>query len=58
MLWNLASNVLSLAELADRFQVAPLRSHCERYLKNCVEIPVMERFLFADAHSMKGLMVI
>ena len=53
----LASNVLTICELAIRFQVDTLLKKCERILKNCFEIPFLDRFLFADKHSLKGLMV-
>ena len=53
----LASNVLAICELANRFQVGTLLKKCERILGNCFEIPFSERFLFADKHSLKGLMV-
>ena len=54
---NLDENVLQLCELADRFQIDSVRSKCEQYLQKCVEIPLAERFFFADKHSMKGLIV-
>ena len=57
-IWFLASNVLAICELANRFQVDTLLSKCERILRNCFEIPLSERFFFAEKHSLKGLMVI
>ena len=48
---------MQLCELADRFQIDSVRSKCEKYLQTCVEIPLAERFFFADKHSMKGLIV-
>ena len=53
----LASNVLAICELADRFQISSLIVKCERILRNCFEIPFAERFFFADKHSLKGLIV-
>ena len=57
-IWFLASNVLTICELADRFQVDTLLLKCERILRNCFEIPLSERFFFAEKHSLKGLVVI
>ena len=58
ILWQfIASNVLAICELANRFQVDTLLRKCERILRNCFEIPFAERFLFADKYSLKGLMV-
>ncbi|KAL3113859.1 hypothetical protein niasHT_017455 [Heterodera trifolii] len=38
-------NVLMLLKLADFFQVSALKSRCETHLINCVEIPLIDRFL-------------
>ena len=53
----IASNVLAICELANRFQVDTLLRKCERILRNCFEIPFAERFLFADKYSLKWLTV-
>ena len=53
----IASNVLAIYELAIRFQVEILLVKCERILRNCFEIPFLDRFFFADKHSLRGLTV-
>ncbi|KAL3068685.1 hypothetical protein niasHT_032101 [Heterodera trifolii] len=41
-------NVLVLLKLADFFQVDWLKSRCEMHLANCVEIPLIDRFLLIE----------
>ncbi|KAL3070148.1 hypothetical protein niasHS_016857 [Heterodera schachtii] len=41
-------NVLMLLKLADYFQVTALKSRCETHLINCVEIPLIDRFLLIE----------
>ncbi|KAL3094969.1 hypothetical protein niasHS_006320 [Heterodera schachtii] len=48
-------NVLMLLELADYFQVAPLKSRCETHLINCVEIPLIDRFLLIERYALDNL---
>ena len=53
-----ASNVVALAELADRFNVPSLLEVCEKHLINCVEIRFIERLIFAHQHAgLNGLKV-
>lgn len=49
------SNVFSIAELANRFQIPSLVSVCERHLINCIEIDIGKRFIFADIHVFNSL---
>ncbi|KAL3119737.1 hypothetical protein niasHT_005995 [Heterodera trifolii] len=42
------TNVLMLLKLADYFQVPALKSRCETHLINCVEIPLIDRFLLIE----------
>ena len=48
---------MAVAELADRFQVSWLVSICEREMVKWVEIPLIDRLLFADLHGLKELKV-
>lgn len=48
-------NVMAVAELADRFQVSWLVSICEREMVKWVEIPLIDRLLFADLHGLEEL---
>lgn len=50
-------NVFGIAELAGRYQMLSLLSKCERSLLTCVEIPLIDRFLFADLFNLKGTKV-
>ena len=49
---------MAVAELADRFQVSWLVSICEREMVKWVEIPLIDRLLFADLHGLKELKVV
>ncbi|KAL3094964.1 hypothetical protein niasHS_006315 [Heterodera schachtii] len=46
------TNVVMLLELADYFQVTALKSCCEKHLINCVEIPLIDRFLLIDRYGL------
>lgn len=46
-------NIFDITELADRYQALSLLSDCKRSLINCVERPLIERFLFADRHKLE-----
>ncbi|KAL3081194.1 hypothetical protein niasHS_013886 [Heterodera schachtii] len=48
-------NVLLLLQLADFFQVDSLKSRCESHLINCVEIPLIDRFLLIDQYHLDHL---
>ncbi|KAL3095206.1 hypothetical protein niasHT_020357 [Heterodera trifolii] len=48
-------NVLLLLQLADFFQVDSLKSRCESHLINCVEIPLIDRFLLIDQYQLDHL---
>lgn len=52
-----ASNVFTIAELANRFQIPSLLSVCERHLINCTEIETEESFTFAVLHGLNYLKV-
>ncbi|KAL3088467.1 hypothetical protein niasHS_009918 [Heterodera schachtii] len=45
-------NVLLLLKLADYFQVDWLKSRCEKHLINCVEIPLIDRFLLTKQYRL------
>lgn len=49
---------MPMAILASRFQVIALLDLCERHLINCVELPVLDRLLFADKYGLVGLKVV
>ncbi|KAL3113863.1 hypothetical protein niasHT_017459 [Heterodera trifolii] len=49
------TNVLMLLKLADYFQVAVLKSCCETHLINCVEIPLIDRFLLIERFGLDNL---
>ncbi|KAL3084163.1 hypothetical protein niasHS_008537 [Heterodera schachtii] len=51
-------NVLVLLKLADFFQVDWLKSRCETHLTNCVEIPLIDRFLLIEQFGLTNLKVI
>ncbi|KAL3089092.1 hypothetical protein niasHT_023556 [Heterodera trifolii] len=48
-------NVLMLLKLADYFQVTALKSRCETHLINCVEIPLIDRFLLIERFGLDNL---
>ncbi|KAL3094965.1 hypothetical protein niasHS_006316 [Heterodera schachtii] len=48
------TNVLMLLKLADYFQVSMLKSRCELHLINCVEIPLIDRFLLIDRYGLNN----
>ncbi|KAL3119735.1 hypothetical protein niasHT_005993 [Heterodera trifolii] len=48
-------NVMMLLKLADYFQVTALKSRCETHLINCVEIPLIDRFLLIDRYGLDNL---
>ncbi|KAL3070147.1 hypothetical protein niasHS_016856 [Heterodera schachtii] len=48
-------NVLLLLKLADYFQLAALKSRCETHLINCVEIPLIDRFLLIELFGLDNL---
>ncbi|KAL3119734.1 hypothetical protein niasHT_005992 [Heterodera trifolii] len=48
-------NVLMLLKLADYFQVTALKSRCETHLINCLEIPLIDRFLLIDRYGLDNL---
>uniref|UniRef100_A0A914I4S3 BTB domain-containing protein n=1 Tax=Globodera rostochiensis TaxID=31243 RepID=A0A914I4S3_GLORO len=49
------TNVLVLLKLADYFQIDWLKERCEAHLINCVEIPLIERFLLIDRYRLNNL---
>ncbi|KAL3094972.1 hypothetical protein niasHS_006323 [Heterodera schachtii] len=49
------TNVLMLLKLADYFQVTALKSRCETHLINCVEIPLIDRFLLIERYGLNNL---
>ncbi|KAI3414287.1 hypothetical protein GPALN_011744 [Globodera pallida] len=49
------TNVLVLLELADYFQIDWLKERCEAHLINCVEIPLIERFLLIERYRLNIL---
>ncbi|KAI3418348.1 Ran-binding protein 9 [Globodera pallida] len=49
------TNVLYLLELADYFQIDWLKTRCETHLINCVEIPLIERFLLIEPYRLSNL---
>uniref|UniRef100_A0A914HAM9 BTB domain-containing protein n=1 Tax=Globodera rostochiensis TaxID=31243 RepID=A0A914HAM9_GLORO len=49
------TNVLYLLELADYFQIDWLKKRCETHLINCVEIPLIERFLRIEPYRLSNL---
>ncbi|KAI3416413.1 hypothetical protein GPALN_005945 [Globodera pallida] len=44
------TNVLALLALADHFQIDWLKERCDVHLINCVEIPLIERFLLIEPY--------
>ncbi|KAL3094961.1 hypothetical protein niasHS_006312 [Heterodera schachtii] len=48
-------NVRLLLNLADFFQVDALKSCCEKHLINCVEIPLIDRFLLIERFGLNNL---
>ena len=53
----LANNVYQLLKLANRFQVDFLRKRCEAHIIHCVDMPLMERLIYADAYHLDKLKV-
>uniref|UniRef100_A0A914IGM6 BTB domain-containing protein n=1 Tax=Globodera rostochiensis TaxID=31243 RepID=A0A914IGM6_GLORO len=49
------TNVLYLLGLADYFQIDWLKECCEAHLINCVEIPLIERFLLIERYRLNNL---
>ncbi|KAI3414263.1 hypothetical protein GPALN_011721 [Globodera pallida] len=49
------TNVLVLLKLADYFQIDWLTERCEAHLINCVEIPLIERFLLIERYRLDNL---
>uniref|UniRef100_A0A914I2U8 BTB domain-containing protein n=1 Tax=Globodera rostochiensis TaxID=31243 RepID=A0A914I2U8_GLORO len=49
------TNVLDLLALADYFQIDWLKERCEAHLINCVEIPLIERFLLIERYRLNNL---
>uniref|UniRef100_A0A183C0R1 BTB domain-containing protein n=1 Tax=Globodera pallida TaxID=36090 RepID=A0A183C0R1_GLOPA len=49
------TNVLVLLKLADYFQIDWLTERCEAHLINCVEIPLIERFLLIERYRLSNL---
>uniref|UniRef100_A0A914I5F5 BTB domain-containing protein n=1 Tax=Globodera rostochiensis TaxID=31243 RepID=A0A914I5F5_GLORO len=49
------TNVLVLLKLADYFQIDWLKERCEAHLINCVEIPLIERFLLIERYRLNIL---
>uniref|UniRef100_A0A183CH36 BTB domain-containing protein n=1 Tax=Globodera pallida TaxID=36090 RepID=A0A183CH36_GLOPA len=49
------TNVLELLKLADYFQMDWLKERCEAHLINCVEIPLIERFLLIERYRLNNL---
>ncbi|KAL3095769.1 hypothetical protein niasHT_024065 [Heterodera trifolii] len=45
-------NVLLLLKLADYFQMDLLKLRCEKHLVNCVEIPLIDRFLLTKQYGL------
>ncbi|KAL3078616.1 hypothetical protein niasHT_035101 [Heterodera trifolii] len=50
-----SQNVLMLLKLADFFQVDFLLERCEEHLFNCVEIPLIDRFLLIEKYQLTRL---
>uniref|UniRef100_A0A183CN57 BTB domain-containing protein n=1 Tax=Globodera pallida TaxID=36090 RepID=A0A183CN57_GLOPA len=49
------TNVLYLLKLADYFQIDWLKGRCDAHLINCVEIPLIERFLLIERYRLNYL---
>uniref|UniRef100_A0A183C5J5 BTB domain-containing protein n=1 Tax=Globodera pallida TaxID=36090 RepID=A0A183C5J5_GLOPA len=49
------TNVLVLLKLADYFQMDWLKERCDAHLVNCVEIPLIERFLLIEPYRLSNL---
>ncbi|KAI1730087.1 BTB/POZ domain-containing protein [Ditylenchus destructor] len=49
------SNVMSLLELADRFDIRELVADCEKHMSSCCEIPPIDRLELCCRHGLKGL---
>ncbi|KAI3416405.1 hypothetical protein GPALN_005937 [Globodera pallida] len=49
------TNVLDLLALADYFQIDWLKERCDVHLINCVEIPLIERFLLIERYCLNNL---
>uniref|UniRef100_A0A183CP97 BTB domain-containing protein n=1 Tax=Globodera pallida TaxID=36090 RepID=A0A183CP97_GLOPA len=50
-----STNVLALLKLADYFQIDWLKVRCDAHLINCVEIPLIERFLLIERYRLNNL---
>ncbi|KAI3408225.1 hypothetical protein GPALN_012071 [Globodera pallida] len=48
-------NVLTLLKLADYFQVDWLKERCDTHLVNCLEIPLVDRFLLIEPYKLNKL---
>ncbi|KAI1713647.1 BTB/POZ domain-containing protein [Ditylenchus destructor] len=49
------TNVVSLLKLADYYDIPFLMRNCEEHLKQCSEIPAIDRFLLAMKYNLSGL---
>uniref|UniRef100_A0A914GW29 BTB domain-containing protein n=1 Tax=Globodera rostochiensis TaxID=31243 RepID=A0A914GW29_GLORO len=49
------TNVLVLLKLADHFQIDWLKERCDVHLINCVEMPLIERFLLIEPYRLNNL---
>ncbi|KAI3414184.1 hypothetical protein GPALN_011641 [Globodera pallida] len=49
------TNVLVLLKLADHFQIDWLKERCDAHLVNCVEMPLVERFLLIERYRLNKL---
>uniref|UniRef100_A0A183C5J8 BTB domain-containing protein n=1 Tax=Globodera pallida TaxID=36090 RepID=A0A183C5J8_GLOPA len=49
------TNVLALLKLADYFQIDWLKKRCDAHLINCIEIPLIERFLLIERYRLYNL---
>ena len=54
----IAQNVMGIGKLALRFNIRWLLDQCERSVINKVDIPLIQRLLFADRFGLKALKVI
>ncbi|KAI1699710.1 BTB/POZ domain-containing protein [Ditylenchus destructor] len=49
------TNIVTLLKLAQDFDISFLMRSCEEYLKQCSEIPAIDRFLLAMKYNLSGL---
>uniref|UniRef100_A0A914GWI3 BTB domain-containing protein n=1 Tax=Globodera rostochiensis TaxID=31243 RepID=A0A914GWI3_GLORO len=49
------TNVLVLLKLADHFQIDWLKERCDAHLVNCVEMPLVERFLLIERYRLNKM---